>query len=261
MSWQAVTKSATGVKNTQIGQPCQEFGDFETIHEGEIIIAAISDGMGSCKHSEIGSKLAVKETISELKKATWKSHLKDEKYIRNLFMNILEKVRFRLKKEAENNGYSFQDLACTLIAFIATPQQLAAMQIGDGFIVIRSESNDYQLLFKPDKGEFANQTTSITSSEALREMQVCLKSIPYKFICAATDGIENISLIKAQKWKPFINFFTSLEKHMLSSYTLEQKQKKLDDFLNSERINQNTDDDKTLLLCVYQDSLFIDNHR
>ena len=156
MSWQAVTESATGVKNTQIGQPCQEFGDFETIHEGEIIIAAISDGMGSCKHSEIGSKLAVKETISELKKATWKSHLKDEKYIRNLFMNILEKVRFRLKKEAENNGYSFQDLACTLIAFIATPQQLAAMQIGDGFIVIRSKVYEDSICFSREVKKFIN---------------------------------------------------------------------------------------------------------
>ena len=89
-------------------------------------------------------------------------------------------------------------------------------------------------------------------------MQVCLRSIPYKFICTATDGIENISLIKTQGWKPFDNFFRPLEQHMLSTSTLEQKKKKLDDFLNSAKINQSTDDDKTLLLCVYQDSVPIE---
>ncbi|NET62390.1 MAG: protein phosphatase 2C domain-containing protein, partial [Symploca sp. SIO2E6] len=141
-----------------------------------------------------------------------------------------------------------------LLAFIVTPEWLVAMQVGDGFMVVRAEGGDYELLFQPDKGEFANETTPVTASDALQEMQVCLKLIPYKFICVTTDGIENISLVKPENWKPFAQFFRPLEQHMLSTLSLEQKEKKLDDFLHSEKISQSTDDDTTLLLGVYQDS-------
>ena len=258
MEWQAVASRARGYKHIKGGKPCQDYGDYEILSGGRVIIGVVSDGMGSAKHSEIGSQLAVEVAISELKRESWLYSPKDEKHTQKIFKSILEVVRAKLKNWADINGYSVQDLACTLLAFIATPQWLAAMQIGDGFVVVRSKGGDYQLLFKPDKGEFANETTPLTSSDALREMQVCLRSIPYKFICAATDGIENISLIKTKDWKPFDNFFRPLENHMLSPYILEQKKKKLDDFLNSEKINQSTDDDKTLLLCVYQDSVPIE---
>lgn len=259
MSWQAINSIAIGVKHLEIGQSCQDWSACEIISEGNIIIGAVSDGMGSAKHSEIGSKLAVEIAISELRSWKWESLPKDEQDARNIFRRTLSSVKTVLNNKASIDGYSVEDLACTLLVFIASSKWVAAMQVGDGFIVVRSESRDYQLLFKPDKGEFANETTSITSSNASQEIKVCFQLVNCKFICAATDGIEDISLIKSDNWKPSEKFFKPLEEYMLSTHNLEMKKKELDKFLSSEKINQNTYDDKTLILCIYQEKQISEN--
>ena len=102
------------------------------------------------------------------------------------------------------------DLACTLIIFVTSSNDLAAMQIGDGLIVVQTQDkSDYDLLFMPNKGEYANETTFVTSTSAQSEMKTELKSIRVNFICAATDGIEHISLTKTagKQWVPFPDFF------------------------------------------------------
>ncbi|WP_338422937.1 protein phosphatase 2C domain-containing protein [Anabaena sphaerica] len=77
---------------------------------------------------------------------------------------------------------------------MATPEWVAAMQIGDGFIVMRCQDAEYQILFKPDKGEFFNETTFVTSVNALEEMQVEVFPGKQGFICASTDGLEKVQL-------------------------------------------------------------------
>ena len=124
------------------------------------------------------------------------------------------------------------------------------MQIGDGFIVMRSQEPEYKLLFQPDKGEFANETTFITSKNALKEMQVEVISQKQEFICASTDGLEKVA-IRLSDWKPFPPFFKPLEEYLQQTANPEKEYQYVDDFLNSERLNSRTDDDKTLLLCLF----------
>lgn len=168
-----------------------------------------------------------------------------------MFEKIVNQVITELREEADKEDYFIHDLACTLLVFVATPDWVAAMQIGDGFIVMRSQESEYQLLFQPDKGEFANETTFITSTNALKEMQV--KVIPEKqeFICASTDGLEKVA-IRLSDWKPFSPFFKPLEEYLHEPVNGEEKDKYLTEFLNSERLNSRTDDDKTLLLCLFE---------
>ena len=237
MSWQAAVHSAKGVKHIKMGTPCQDWGDCKILSQGQLIVGAVSDGMGSARHSEVGSQLAVEVALKELKQGNWQTPPQDQKQVRKTFQEILEAVRAALKDCAIKQDYSFEDLACTLLAFVATPSWLAAMQVGDGLIVVGTPEGNYQLLFKPDKGEFANETTPVTSSFASQEMQVCLKKVSYQFICAATDGIEDISLFKPEGWQPAEKFFRPLQDHMLSPKSLDAKREELIDFLNSENIN------------------------
>lgn len=124
------------------------------------------------------------------------------------------------------------------------------MQIGDGFIVVRSQDSEYQLLFQPDKGEFVNETTFITSANALTEMQVKVILDKQDFICASTDGLEKVA-IRLSEWEPFSPFFKPLEEYLHEPITPGNEDKYLMEFLNSERLNSRTDDDKTLLLCLF----------
>ncbi|MBE9184936.1 protein phosphatase 2C domain-containing protein [Microcoleus sp. LEGE 07076] len=254
MEWQVVGVSVQGSYHIDQKLPCQDAAKYETFSDNQIIIGAVSDGMGSARHSEIGSALAVNTALSEIKSRMCWQHQPSNEQVRDIFYTVLETVKASLKEEAEKKGYSLKDLACTLLIFVATPKWLAAMQVGDGLIVVRrSKGENYELLFRPDKGKrYPNETTPVTSSYAEREMQVDVKSGCYQFICAGTDGIENISLVKREAWRPFENFFKPLEEQiMLSQNTVNQKEMEIEDFLNSEQVNQETDDDKTLLLCVY----------
>ncbi|MEH2110254.1 PP2C family serine/threonine-protein phosphatase [Nostoc sp.] len=254
MKWKAVGRSEIGTSHQKQGIVCQDYGNYRSF--GHVIVGAVADGAGSAKHSDVGSKLAVETVLkcfADINESPQKqafSQPLSKKGAQKVFAKIVNQVITELQKQADEKDYSINDLACTLLVFLATPDCIAAMQIGDGFIVRRSEDSEYQLLFKPDKGEFANETTFITSTNALKEMQVEVIPEKQEFICASTDGLEKVA-IRLSDWKPFSPFFKPLEEYLHEPVNGEEEDKYLTEFLNSERLNSRTDDDKTLLLCLF----------
>lgn len=220
------------------------------------MIGAVADGAGSAKYSDVGAKLAV-ETVMKIFTDIERSPQPEErlsspltrKEAREFFTKIVKEVIATLEQQAVHNNYSSNDLACTLLVFVATADWLAAMQIGDGFMVVRLQGEVYKLVFQPDKGEFVNQTTFVTSANALDEMQVKVLSGKQTFICASTDGLERVA-IQMKDLTPFSPFFKPLEQYLLESHNPEKDYEYIKSFLDSERLNARTDDDKTLLLCL-----------
>ncbi|MEH2326381.1 MAG: PP2C family serine/threonine-protein phosphatase [Nostoc sp.] len=176
MNWKAVARFAIGTSHLNQGILCQDYGNYLIFDD--VIVGAVADGAGSAKHSDVGSKLAVETVLkcfSDINESPQKeafSQPLSKEEAEEVFGKIMNQVITELQKQADEENYSVNDLACTLLVFVATPDWVAAMQIGDGFIVMRSQESEYQLLFQPDKGEFANETTFITSKNAINEMQV-----------------------------------------------------------------------------------------
>lgn len=290
MNWKAIARSAIGTSHTKQQMPCQDYGDYKIVND--VIIGVVADGAGSAKHSDVGAKLAVETvlknftaknitTIAELYSShsveetqrtnsawkPWNLLGKSDKNINSItiarspaeikasqfFSQIVKQVVSALATEAENNNYAIDDLACTLLIVVATPDGIAAMQIGDGFITVRYPEREPQLLFAPDKGEYINETTFVTSSNALKDMKVVIKAGQPEFICASTDGLERLA-IRLSDWTPFTPFFQPLEQYLQETENLEESDEYLLSFLNSERLNARTDDDKTLFLCLYDSS-------
>ena len=257
--WKTIVNSATGTSHQNKKTPCQDYGSYEILDLG-IIVGAVADGAGSAKCSQIGSELTVKTTLSYLKKCYESYKLRGydlpltipiaKKKAENIFDRTLAKVKKALVEEAEKISCSTNDLACTLLVFIATPNWIAAMQIGDGFIVVGLEESPYQLLFSPDKGEYANQTTFVTSANASSKRQVCVLEGKQEFICVSTDGLEKLAIDFRTEtaYHPFFNAF----EEGLKNREREEEQKSLREWLNSQEVNARTDDDKTLLLCLYE---------
>lgn len=258
MAWRAIARSAIGTIHQKQQMPCQDFGDYRILND--VIVGAVADGAGSAKYADIGAKLAVKTVLGYLAGIEeWLRKRKNfclvtqeplsNEQARRLFAKTVKKVVAALQKHAASNDYSVDDLACTLLVFVATPYWIAAMQIGDGLIVVRSNQKNYQLLFPPDKGEFINETTFVTSANALDKMQVDVLAGNQEFICAATDGLERVA-VRMSDWTPFAPFFQPLQDYVLETSDLEQEDEYIQNFLNSDRLNARTDDDKTLLLCL-----------
>ncbi len=284
MGWRLISRSVIGTSHQQQQLPCQDYGCVclatppESDSPTNVIVGVVADGAGSAQHADIGAKLVV-ETILRYLVATeeqlqkrhhsWQRlpHPPTEAQIKKLFTRAVVRAQTTLHQQASNHGYGVEALACTALAFLATPEWIAAMQIGDGFMVVRClpstaqlgapprtipSEPDYQLLFQPDRGEFANQTTFVTSANALEEMQVCLVTRPQVFICVATDGLEKVAL-RLKDWVPFPPFFKPLEEYLWETPHPEVEDDYLVSFLTSDRLNERTDDDKTLLLCLYDE--------
>ena len=258
MNWLAIVSTAIGVDHINADKPCQDSANYKFIDD-QTIIGVVSDGMGSAKYSHLGSNLAVEIIISELSisQIGWETYAVNQDSVRLKFEEAIKNLKSKLESEAKKLKACSDDFACTLLAFVVTPRWLAAIQIGDGIIIIRPKNGNYSLVFQPTKGEFVNETEAVTSQNVLQELNFYFKEVEIQFICAATDGIENISLNKEkfQDWQPSANFFSPLEEHMLSDDSKDQKEEDLEKFLNSDRINNSTKDDKALLICLHQTGL------
>ncbi|WP_448573101.1 PP2C family serine/threonine-protein phosphatase [Trichothermofontia sp.] len=262
MSWTTIARSAIGTRHQEQQLPCQDATAVRVL--GEVAIGAVADGAGSAAYADVGAKLAVETTLQYLSQTemwlqrrqfSW-STLPDfppVDLLHRLFSKAVQRTRQTLHRQAQATDSALADFACTLLLFLATPHWLAAMQIGDGFIVVRSPHQSYQLLFQPDKGEFANQTSFVTSPDAIATLQVRLWADTPSFICAATDGVERVA-IRFRDWTAFPPFFQPLEAYLEAASPPDPDENYLVDFLTSDRLNARTDDDKTLLLCHYQPS-------
>ncbi|NEO74732.1 PP2C family serine/threonine-protein phosphatase, partial [Moorena sp. SIO3H5] len=187
MPWKIVSCSVTGISHKKRGIPCQDYAYYDYLFEQDVVIGAVADGAGSARYSDKGSKIAVEQAIAYIRENS-QFLPNNKKHTEELFSRVLDRVINSLGKKASLLQCSLDDLACTLIVFVTTPSCLAAMQIGDGLIVVQTQDkSDYDLLFMPNKGEYANETTFVTSTSARSEMKTEFKSIQVNFIAEETD--------------------------------------------------------------------------
>jgi hypothetical protein len=257
MSWKIASCSVQGIDHKTKGIPCQDFSDYIYMSNENVAIGIVADGAGSARYSEQGARIAVGEALPHLRNlgTTLKRRSLSEPQVREVFRQIINKTIHRFKEEATIYNCSITDFACTLIAFVASSDCLIAFQIGDGFIVLKSkEENTYRLLFMPQKGEFANETTFVTSNHSLERANFCYMPINLEFICASTDGIDHASLdkTKGKIWFPHQGFFEPLHAELSKANNPESFAKEMATFLDSESFSRITGDDKTVVLGVHQ---------
>ena len=258
--WKAIARREVGTSHEATKTPCQDYADYKQY--GDYLIGVVADGAGSRRYSEDGAKLAVDvtlryftEILDNLRGRFLFTSLNDAK---DKFHNLIDQVRTELETEAGNFSKKYNEkisadqFACTLLVFVVFPEGIGAMQLGDGFIVVRDyKCQEYNLLFSPSKGEYVNETTFVTSSpnDIAQDLQIIYRSNPVSFICASTDGLEKVALDLANN-KAFPRFFIPLENYIQNTQELYQDTY-ITDFLKSEQVNRKTDDDKTILLCTH----------
>ncbi len=290
MTWKAIARSAIGTSHQKQQMPCQDYSGYKIINNALIGAVADGAGSAkysdvgaklavetvleafteqdiiniaeSCfsQSSEtknqpnwlgkIGSSRRTTDRNGTGSVAILTSESRAEQQVRQLFTETVKRVVNALKERAASNGYSIEDLACTLLIVVAMPDGVVAMQIGDGFITVRYPEEEPKLLFPPDKGEYINETTFVTSANALKAMRVVVQPGHPEFICASTDGLERLA-IRMSDHTPFAPFFQPLEEYLRETDNPEREEEYLMSFLSSDRLNARTDDDKTLLLCLY----------
>jgi hypothetical protein len=252
--WRNLACATPGAKHVQNQIVCQDATD--TLIVGNALIGVVCDGAGSAQFAHVGAKLVAETTAIALSKEIQNLQVvrifgffKLQASARTLlkaFRRVLQLNVRALERKAREMGCQPKDLATTLIAYIATPSWVGLMQVGDGFIVFRrSDEEEYELAFPPEKGEYANTTTFVTSSDAIQKMQVGIVTESVDFVCASSDGLERIALQWGSPVRAFPGFFKGVEG------MLRADKYKLEEWMRSDpKLKAKTDDDLSIVAGV-----------
>jgi hypothetical protein len=159
----------------------------------------------------------------------------------------------QLREVADESGGSISDYACTLLASVVSDDAAAFLQIGDGAIVVsQGEEDGWAYVFWPQHGEFVNTTNFVTSAKAGDESLFELARHRVEEIAMFSDGIENLVLHKASKTvhEPFFRGVMAPVRRLPSDGVDERLSQELCAYLQSPRVCERTDDDKTLVLAT-----------
>lgn len=169
-NWISAWSSKIGSSHIFEGLPCQDCSRVEYIENTDFIIAAISDGAGSCENSHIGSSFLVDRVIEKMsitiKLKNWLKNgaleLTQEKWREESFL-IFKEMKDELKLKAIEINLEFKSLSATLIVAISNGKFIACANIGDGRAAYRNDESEWLPMIVPTKGEEANQTLFVTS--------------------------------------------------------------------------------------------------
>jgi hypothetical protein len=253
--WRYVAASVVGSAHLARAGCCQDASDCRVIARADappVLVAVVADGAGSAERGEVGARLACaivqREVVAFLEAGRLVGEL-----TRDHVGEWLRRFADEIRDVAEVEERAPRDYACTLLGAIVDRDQAAFFQIGDGAMVV-SDSPDPDALtvvFWPQRGEYANQTFFASDDDASEQAEFAVFDRPIDEVALLTDGLQGLALRYAER-AAHARFFGPVFAAVRQEPPGESAQltQALITFLGSDRLNERTDDDKTLVLAT-----------
>lgn len=254
-SWCYALASVKGTSHAEYGEPCQDASACEIVRDdedGQVLVAVASDGAGSARRSQTGSSATCRFVTRRIGQLL-DSGLEVGGITRDVVTDVVREAQAHLRATAEDEGAATRELACTLVAAVVGPMTAIFFQVGDGVIVVgrRTEPVDNFLhVFWPERGEYANTTTFLTHENVVERIQYRVDPCGIDEVAILTDGIEHLVLDYRRQLAhaPFFSRVMAPLRAREASGHMEDLSSALGAYLDSERLNEWTNDDKTLVL-------------
>lgn len=247
-TWRCAGSSVVGTSHIKRQIPCQDAHDIKELQSGELVIA-VADGAGSAPLSQEGAKFAVHIAVNFLCQAIPLYKPDTTTQWKTLALQSVELARAYLINHAVESRFPVKDYATTLQIVIVAEPWLVSANVGDGTAVILGTDNAFEMILPPQRGQYANATNFITSNSALSKVTVQVRQKQVVGVAVLTDGLLNLS-IEEKSNTPFPKFFQPLFNVVDAATSRRQATAILNNFLQSDKINRRTDDDKTLVLAL-----------
>jgi hypothetical protein len=248
--WKYGFASVAGTSHKKHSLACQDSCRAEVFSgpQGEeVLLAVASDGAGSAAHANLGSVLACDLLVDQVR-----AHFEAGKSWAQLGADFIHGWIAKFQGLAANwSGDSPREFACTLLAAVVGREHAAYFQIGDGAIVASRGEDEYHCVCWPQQGEYANSTNFLTDDDAADKIYCEFNISGIDEVALFTDGIQNLVLdyrSRSAHAPYFASMFAWLRPRRIG-YSRELSDS-LVDYLNSDKINERTDDDKTLILAT-----------
>lgn len=252
MSWNVIQASTVGSSHLLRGELCQDDCAAVTVVAPwgeEYLVAIVSDGAGSAICGGKGATVACESGIRVIEE--WIAHTNSFYSLSSdAISSWVDSIRYQLWLASKSEGLVPRDFACTLLGALVGEKAAAFFQVGDGAIVI-GDGNGFSPVFWPDSGEYANMTYFVTENDVFDHLHSEVSFSPPSKVSLFSDGIQRLALVYSTKTvhKPFFDpMFARLSQANLDDCHVLSEQ--LAFFLGSTRVNERTDDDKTLILAI-----------
>lgn len=245
--WRILHDSVAGTSHRGAGLPCQDSTYAQAVPSphGEVLIGVCADGAGSALHSDVGSKRACLELARLV--VDFLDHSPVEGVNVATATVWCCRILDAMNTEAAELGVPVRDLASTVLTAIVGEEHALFFQIGDGAIVV-GQNGRYEPIFWPAHGEYVNTTTFITEGEFETNLHVATSEAVDE-VALFTDGLEMLVLDVARR-SAHQEFFAPMFASMRAASQEDDLDVDFRAFLDSPRVNEKTDDDKSLILAV-----------
>ncbi len=251
--WRFAASWTTGTSHLKAGLPCQDRFACSCLPNGGFV-AAVADGAGSAARAEEGAEIAVEVAIHAVHRAVVDGRSDFARLVHEAMVAASEAILTAARVE----GREARDFASTLLIAVATCSGGAALQIGDGVIVVCEGSEGWSWVFWPERGEYANTTRFLTDEDAMAHLQVEAFVAPPTDIALMSDGLEPLALHYASK-TAHAPFFDPLFKSLRATEgegEVIALSRALESFLASPRLAERTDDDLSLVMATRRPRAF-----
>lgn len=187
--WKKLKYLQKGISHVQNGTNCQD--SVLIFENGDCIVAALADGLGSLKYSEVAAQIAT-ETVckcfSELNNPLEQFENKED-----LAKHILDAAVMNIQEKAIEMGVPLNEMDCTLmfVCVIKTTNYAIIGRLGDSAVCIIAYPKSIAI---NDGNKSANGTNAILDKDAIEHFDIQIidldKNNIYGFILSS-DGLEN----------------------------------------------------------------------
>jgi len=212
----------------------------------EILVAIASDGAGSAELSSFGSKLTTQVMFDSIRGWIEQGGSVGD-LVKETVLDWLYGVRDQIWQLAK-------DYSATLLFAILGPNAAAIGQIGDGAVVVSENGTDWDAVFWPQHGAYANQTYFVTDERAHEQLALKIVHQPIKDLAVFTDGLERVFLdFRQERAHPpvFSKMLAPLRAWHDKGHAQELSVQ-LAQYLRSPTIANRSDDDLTLVIGTWR---------
>lgn len=240
--------SETGTSHLKVGQKKQDWARCTHIEApiGTVSFSIISDGAGSASFGGEGASLicySITQKIREYFQTSLSMPNDDE------IWSWIDYTRDLISQCAQKRNIPRREFSATLVGLLVINMHVVTFHIGDGGIVARKENEEWISLSWPETGEYAS-TTYFLIDDPFPKLKILRYKNEFNAFSLFSDGIENLALdYKNNKpHPPFFNGLLNPLDQIINSKNIKELSNALADFLNGEKINERTDDDKSLII-------------
>lgn len=242
--------SVVGVSHERNAMPCQDTFGYCHLPTGELVVA-VADGAGSAPLAQAGAQMIVEGALAAIA-TQWACYRPgSRKAWHDLVYYAFHTAQQGVLAHAMQADQPPRTYAATLLLAIISHDLVACGLVGDCAIIVATDAGDLQSLCQAQRGPYANSTYFATHHDLKQYLDVQLWEGSAQHVALLTDGLLNLALNIEQN-QPYAPFFAPLFAFATEvGHTLEDEAvavQALTTFLNSDRVNQRTHDDKTLVL-------------